>query len=71
MFPEPDSDRTGAISIAFIVLRANWNAMKPGIQGVLTPWIPGSSACGAAAPRTRATLLPPVRRQDRALPRLA
>jgi len=36
MFPEPDSGHTGTISIAVLVLRASWNAMKPRIQRVLT-----------------------------------
>ena len=35
MVPGPDSGNTGTISIALLVLRASWNAMKPGIQCVL------------------------------------
>jgi hypothetical protein len=33
--PESNSGHTGTISIAVLVLRASWNAMKPGIQCVL------------------------------------
>jgi hypothetical protein len=35
MFPESYSGHTGSISIAVLVLRASWNAMKPRIQCVL------------------------------------
>jgi hypothetical protein len=34
MVPESNSGHTGTISIAALVLRACWNAMKPGIQCV-------------------------------------
>jgi len=36
-YPKPDSGHTGTVSITVLVLRASWNAMKPGIQCVLTP----------------------------------
>src|SRR6476619_2606417 len=45
--PEPDSGHAGTISITADMRRASWNAMKPRIQRVLTPWNPGSSASGA------------------------
>jgi hypothetical protein len=35
-FAKPDSGHIGTISITFRVRRAGWNAMKPGIQCVLT-----------------------------------
>jgi len=44
---KPDSGHTGTISIATGVRRANWNAMKPRIQCVLTPWNPGFMASGS------------------------
>jgi len=34
----------GTISIAVGARRTGWNAMKPWIQCVQTPWIPGSMA---------------------------
>ena len=45
---EPHSSHTGTISITVRVRRAGQNAMKPRIQGVLTPWNPGFSASGRA-----------------------
>jgi hypothetical protein len=43
-----DSAHIGTISITLRACRASWNAMKPRIQGVLTPWKPGSTASGPA-----------------------
>ncbi len=37
-FGKPDSGHAGTISITARVRRAQWNAMKPGIQYVLTQW---------------------------------
>ncbi len=37
-FGKPDSGHAGTISITARVRRAQWNAMKPGIQCVLTQW---------------------------------
>jgi len=39
--PAPSASRSG-------VHRARWNAVKPRICRVLTPWNPGSSAFGEA-----------------------
>jgi hypothetical protein len=46
---KPDSGHTGTISIAIRVRRVDWNAMKPGIQCVPTPWIRGFMASGSRA----------------------
>ena len=35
-FPKPDSGPTGTISLTVRMRRTSWNAMKPGIQCVLT-----------------------------------
>src|SRR6476661_4618194 len=43
---KPDSGHTGTVSLMVRARRARWNAMKPRIHGVLTPWKPGSSAFG-------------------------
>jgi hypothetical protein len=42
--PLADSDHAGTTNITIQVRRASWIAMNPRIQGVLTPWIRGSSA---------------------------
>lgn len=41
---KPYSSHTGTVSTTIRVRRASWNVMKPRIQGVLTPWNPGSRA---------------------------
>jgi len=47
---KPDSGHAGTISTTFRVRRPSWNAMKPRIQCVRTPWIRGSSAPDARRP---------------------
>jgi hypothetical protein len=54
---KPDSGHTDTISITVLVGRTRWNAMKPRIQCVLTPWKPGSSA-SAFGLRAAFTLAP-------------
>jgi len=44
---KPDSGNTYTISITIRARGASWNGMKRRIQGVLTPWNPGSMASGS------------------------
>jgi len=41
---KPGSGHADTISITVYMRRTRWNAMKPWIQCVQTPWIPGSMA---------------------------
>jgi len=44
--PKPDSGHTGTVSTTVRMHRASWNAMKPRIQCVLTPWMSDFMASG-------------------------
>ena len=53
---KPDSGHADTISLTVRVHRADWNAMKPRIQCVLTHWKPGFMASGSGPNAVKARI---------------